>query len=320
MMIDEALAVFLLAAAYDILLGEMPARIHPVVWIGRLISFLRLRFPASKIGGMALALVVIAVTVLSGHLLVMAAGYLPLLPLLLSAFLLKSTFAIRCLLQVSSDIGKMIEEDMEQARSMLPALVGRDTASLSQGQASSAVIESLSENYVDGILSPIFYYVLFSPLGLGLEAALAFKAVSTMDSMWGYKNERWRDLGWAAARLDDVLAWVPARISAYVLRFTPTGEKPGVWPGWAKVAEQAGAMASPNAGWPMATAAWLHGRGMGGPTIYHGQVVEKPRLGPDDAPAWGSDSLAGLLRHIRRAAWAGCLALWLTCTLVLLTS
>ncbi|HPA98522.1 MAG TPA: CobD/CbiB family cobalamin biosynthesis protein, partial [Methanothrix sp.] len=180
MMINEALAVFLLAAAYDILLGEMPARIHPVVWIGRLISFLRLRFPASKIGGMALALVVIAVTVLSGHLLVRAAGYLPLLPLLLSAFLLKSTFSMRCLLQVSSDIGRAIEEDMDRARSMLPALVGRDTASLSQGQASSAVIESLSENYVDGILSPIFYYVLFSPLGLGLEAALAFKAVSTM--------------------------------------------------------------------------------------------------------------------------------------------
>ena len=94
MMIDEALAVFLLAAAYDILLGEMPARIHPVVWIGRLIAFLRVRVPASKIGGMALALVVIAVTVLSGHLLVRAAGFLPFLPLLVSAFLLLSLIHI----------------------------------------------------------------------------------------------------------------------------------------------------------------------------------------------------------------------------------
>ena len=252
MMIDEALAVFLLAAAYDILLGEMPARIHPVVWIGRLISFLRLRFPASKIGGMALALVVIAVTVLSGHLLVMAAGYLPLLPLLLSAFLLKSTFAIRCLLQVSSDIGKMIEEDMEQARSMLPALVGRDTASLSQGQASSAVIESLSENYVDGILSPIFYYVLFSPLGLGLEAALAFKAVSTMDSMVGYKTKGLKEVGFAGARADDLLNFIPARLSIFPIALARPLRAGAALRAAFRYHDRT---PSPNSGWPMAACA-----------------------------------------------------------------
>ena len=252
MMIDEALAVFLLAAAYDILLGEMPARIHPVVWIGRLISFLHLRFPASKIGGMALALVVISVTVLSGHLLVRAAGYLPLLPLLLSAFLLKSTFAMRCLIQVSSDIGKMIEEDMSQARSMLPALVGRDTASLSQGQASSAVIESLSENYVDGILSPIFYYVLFSPLGLGLEAALAFKAVSTMDSMVGYKTKGLKEVGFAGARADDLLNFIPARLSIFSIALArPLRAGAALRAAW----RYHGRTPSPNSGWPMAACA-----------------------------------------------------------------
>jgi len=252
MMINEALAVFLLAAAYDILLGEMPARIHPVVWIGRLISFLRLRFPASKIGGMALALVVIAVTVLSGHLLVRAAGYLPLLPLLLSAFLLKSTFSMRCLLQVSSDIGRAIEEDMDRARSMLPALVGRDTASLSQGQASSAVIESLSENYVDGILSPIFYYVLFSPLGLGLEAALAFKAVSTMDSMVGYKTEGLRELGFAGARSDDLLNFIPARLSIFSIALARPLQAGAAL---AAAIRFHGRTPSPNSGWPMAACA-----------------------------------------------------------------
>ena len=251
-MINEALAVFLLAAAYDILLGEMPARIHPVVWIGRLISFLRLRFPASKIGGMALALVVIAVTVLSGHLLVRAAGYLPLLPLLLSAFLLKSTFSMRCLLQVSSDIGRAIEEDMDRARSMLPALVGRDTASLSQGQASSAVIESLSENYVDGILSPIFYYVLFSPLGLGLEAALAFKAVSTMDSMVGYKTEGLRELGFAGARADDLLNFIPARLSIFSIALARPLQAGAAL---AAAIRFHGRTPSPNSGWPMAACA-----------------------------------------------------------------
>ena len=264
-MINEALAVFLLAAAYDILLREMPARIHPVVWIGRLISFLRLRFPASKIGGMALALVVIAVTVLSGHLLVRAAGYLPLLPLLLSAFLLKSTFSMRCLLQVSSDIGRAIEEDMDRARSMLPALVGRDTASLSQGQASSAVIESLSENYVDGILSPIFYYVLFSPLGLGLEAALAFKAVSTMDSMVGYKTEGLRELGFAGARADDLLNFIPARLSIFSIALARPLQAGAAL---AAAIRFHGRTPSPNSGWPMAACAGALGLRLEKPGSY----------------------------------------------------
>lgn len=264
-MINEALAVFLLAAAYDILLGEMPARIHPVVWIGRLISFLRLSFPASKIGGMALALVVIAVTVLSGHLLVRAAGYLPLLPLLLSAFLLKSTFSMRCLLQVSSDIGRAIEEDMDRARSMLPALVGRDTASLSQGQASSAVIESLSENYVDGILSPIFYYVLFSPLGLGLEAALAFKAVSTMDSMVGYKTEGLRELGFAGARSDDLLNFIPARLSIFSIALARPLQAGAAL---AAAIRFHGRTPSPNSGWPMAACAGALGLRLEKPGSY----------------------------------------------------
>jgi len=250
--IEESLAIFLLAAAYDILLGEMPARIHPVVWIGRLIAFLRVRVPASKAGGVLLALAVIAATVLAGHMLVRAAGYIPLLPLLVSAFLLKSTFAMRCLIQVSSDIGRMIDADMGEARSNAPRLVGRDTASLNKSQASSAVIESLSENYVDGILSPIFYYVLFAPLGLGLEAALVFKAISTMDSMVGYKTKGLQELGFAGARADDLLNFIPARLSILLIALA--------WPLQAGAALRAafryhGTTPSPNSGWPMAACA-----------------------------------------------------------------
>lgn len=265
MVIGDALAVFLLAAAYDILLGEMPARIHPVVWIGKLIAALRSHVPASKAGGIALALVVIATTVLAGHMLVRAAGYVPLLPLLVSAFLLKSTFAMRCLLQVSSDIGRMIEEDMDRAKSMLPALVGRDTSSLSRSQASSAVIESLSENYVDGILSPIFYYILFSPLGLGLEAALAFKAVSTMDSMVGYKTKGLKEIGFAGARADDLLNFIPARLSVFLIALARPGRAGtslrAAWRYHAKTP-------SPNSGWPMAACAGALGLRLEKPGYY----------------------------------------------------
>jgi len=250
--IEQALAVFLLAVAFDILIGEPPVRVHPVVWIGRLISFLRARAGPSKIQGILLAMTVIAVSVLTAHLLVRASGVLPVLPLLVGAYLLKSTFAIRCLLETSSSIGRMIEQDIQEAKKMLPALVGRDTSSLSPAQASSAVIESLSENYVDSILSPIFYYILFTPLGLGLEAAIAFKAISTMDSMIGYKKPGLKELGYAGARLDDLANWIPARLSIILIALArPRGALSAI----RAALKYHSATPSPNSGWPMAAAA-----------------------------------------------------------------
>jgi len=251
-MMAESLAVFLLAVAFDILLGEMPARVHPVVWIGKLIAALRARAKPSRASGIALALIVIVVTVLSGHLAVKAAGFVPLLPLLVSAYLFKSTFAIRSLLQVSRDIGQMIDRDMEEAKSMLPALVGRDTSSLSKSQASSAVIESLSENYVDGILSPIFYYLLFAPLGYGLEAALAFKAISTMDSMIGYKTRGLKEIGFAGAKLDDLANYIPARLSIILIALARPARASAAL---RTALRDHGRTPSPNSGWPMAALA-----------------------------------------------------------------
>ena len=251
-MIAESLAVFLLAAAYDILLGEPPAKVHPVVWIGKLIAAFRAHARPTRASGIALAIVVIVVTVLCGHLAVKAAGIVPLLPLLVSAYLFKSTFAIRSLLQVSRDIGQMIDRDMEGARSMLPALVGRDTSSLSKSLASSAVIESLSENYVDGILSPIFYYLLFAPLGYGLEAALAFKAVSTMDSMIGYKTRGLKEIGFAGAKLDDLANYIPARLSIILIALARPARGGAAL---CAALRDHGRTPSPNSGWPMATLA-----------------------------------------------------------------
>ena len=250
--VDGALAVFLLAAAFDILIGEPPVRVHPVVWIGRMISFLRARSHPTKLQGILLAITVISASVLAAHLLVRAAHVLPVLPFLVGAYLLKSTFAIRCLLETSSSIGRMIEQDIDQAKKMLPALVGRDTSTLSPAQASSAVIESLSENYVDSILSPIFYYILFAPFGLGLEAAIAFKAISTMDSMIGYKKPGLKELGYAGARLDDLANWIPARLS---IIFIALAQPRGAFSAIRAARKYHHATPSPNSGWPMAAAA-----------------------------------------------------------------
>ncbi len=259
------LDVFLLAVAYDLLLGEPPARIHPVVWIGKLIAFLRARARPTRISGLALAIVVIISTTLAGHLLVMASSPVPLLPLLISAYLLKSTFAIRSLLQVSADIGRMIDQDINQAKKMLPALVGRKTSGLTRAQAASAVIESLSENYVDSILSPIFYYLLFQPLGLGLEAALAFKAISTMDSMVGYRTPELKELGFAGARLDDLANFIPARLSILLMALASPGKAEATIKAALKYHS---ATPSPNSGWPMAACAGALGIRLEKPGFY----------------------------------------------------
>ncbi len=255
-MIPEALAIFLLAAAFDIFLGEPPARVHPVVWIGKIVAILRSIARPTRLHGLVLAVTVIAGTVLAGHLLVKAAGMIPFMPglltLLLSAYLLKSTFAMRCLLQVSADIGRMIDQDMDQAKKMLPALVGRETATLTRAQATSAVIESLFENYVDSILTPIFYYLIFTPFGLGLEAALAFKAVSTMDSMIGYRTAGLKELGFAGARMDDLANFIPARLSIIFMALARPWRAGRTLQTAFKYHS---ATPSPNSGWPMSAGA-----------------------------------------------------------------
>jgi len=267
--ISTCLIVFLLAAAYDILIGEPPVGIHPVVWIGRLISLLRKRAPPTKLGGLMVAASVIAATVSFGHLLVWVAGQIPTVgyvaAVAVSAYLLKSTFAVRCLLQTSLDIGRGIDDDISQAKNMLPALVGRETKDLTRAQATSAVIESLSENYVDGILSPIFYFLIFEPFGLGLEAALAFKAISTMDSMLGYKTKGLKDLGFVPARLDDLANLIPARLSIlFLAAANPKKAKNTIITAF----RYHRATPSPNSGWPMSAAAGALGIRLEKPGFY----------------------------------------------------
>jgi adenosylcobinamide-phosphate synthase len=267
--ISTSLIVFLLAIAFDVLIGEPPVGIHPVVWIGRLISLLRKRVQPTKPGGFLVAALVIATTVSSGYLLVWVAGQIPGIgyaaAVAVSAYLLKSTFAVRCLLQTSLDIGRSIDIDISKAKGMLPALVGRETKDLTISQATSAVIESLSENYVDGILSPIFYFLIFEPFGLGLEAALAFKAISTMDSMLGYKTKGLKELGYVPARLDDIANFIPARLSIlFLAAANPKKAKKTIMTAF----RYHRATPSPNSGWPMSAAAGALGIRLEKPGFY----------------------------------------------------
>lgn len=257
-MIDlcEPLVVLLLAVAMDLTLGEPPAGVHPVVLMGRLIGGLKRRARPTRGSGVGIALLVILSSAGAGHLLIAAGDYISLfgvgLGIFVSAYLLKSTIAIRCLLETSSGIGKLVENDLDGAKKLLPALVSRNPDGLTKTQATSAVIESLSENYVDSVVSPLFYYLLFSPLGLGVEAALAFKATNTLDSMLGYRTEELEDLGFASAKIDDLANWVPARICLPIIAAArPSRARQTI----ETALRDHAATPSPNSGWPMAAAA-----------------------------------------------------------------
>jgi adenosylcobinamide-phosphate synthase len=201
------LYIFLLALAMD-LLGEPPESIHPVVWIGKTIRI-------SSRSGNALFITISCISfwiLLIIFLLSLSFLIHPLLGIFVSAYFLKSTFSIRCLLQKAKEVKELIKSDLEKAREELKWLVGRNTRNLSKEETASATIESIAENYVDAILSPIFFFLIFSIGGViaGVAAAIAYKVIDTMDSMLGYP---WIPYGKLPAVLDDIANFIPARIS-----------------------------------------------------------------------------------------------------------
>lgn len=249
-MIKLMLEAFLLALALDLVFGEPKPAFHPVVWIGALIGFLDGHAPRQfkRLYGIVMALSCISLMAGAGY----GIAYIlyqvsPFLSLLATAYLLKSTFSFSFLWQVSSDIFNDLKAGgLDAARASLPALVGRDVSKLNQGQLASCVIESLGENFVDGIFSPLFYFTIF-----GLPGALAYRAINTLDSMVGYKDEKHREVGWASARIDDVTNFIPARLGALPMAAVSGHPFRSI-----KIAVRDGGNApSVNSGYPMAALA-----------------------------------------------------------------
>ena len=238
-------------------------------------------------------------------------GAVPFLGGWILLFLCYSGLALGHLLRAGRKALAALERgDIEEGRLRVSHLVSRDLRTADTRDIYRALAESLAENFNDAFIAPLFWLSLGGPVGLW-----AYKTVSTADSMWGYHTPRWEYFGKAAARADDLLAFVPARLSALLLWLTAYGmsgaTRAELWPGWRTVRAQARRMESPNAGWPMAVAAWMHGAAMGGATVYHGEVKEKPRLGPlSDASgtvSWDGARIRGLMFHLFVAGLAGTL-------------
>ncbi|MEF2143983.1 MAG: adenosylcobinamide-phosphate synthase CbiB [Desulfovibrionaceae bacterium] len=283
----------LLAFGLDLALGDPHGWPHPVRWIGwgarRLEGTARLLTmnSPSRTAGILASLLLLFLTAIAYGM----ATALPLLGWLAALYLAYAGLALGCLLREGRNVARLLDQgQLEQARTALSHLVSRDTTELDENACRRTLAETLSENLNDGFTAPFFWLCLLGPLGLWL-----YKAVSTLDSMWGYRTEEYEHLGWFAARTDDILAWVPARITFGAMLLC--GMLQGLdWRAALRHAPlDARKMESPNAGWPMACAAWLLAGSMGGATVYFGALKLKPVLGPEGR-VWSSAMLSVLMR------------------------
>lgn len=272
----------LLAAAFaaDLLFGDPRRLPHPVVGIGRLVNGLeRLlydRIRPRRLGGLMLVLLTLATAgAVAWGALALAAGLHPALGIIATVWLAWTCLAVRELhRQSAAVIDHLAAGDLGGARQALGMIVGRDTAGLDEQAILRACIETVAENSSDGIVAPLFYLGFGGPV-----AGMIYKAASTMDSMVGYKNDRYREFGWAAARLDDLLNWLPARLTTVMMAFSGFVLGFDAGSAWRMARRDGHKHASPNAGLPEAAAAGALGVQLGGPACYFGQWQEKPTFG-----------------------------------------
>lgn len=257
----------------DCLLGDPLWLPHPIRLFGNSIYFFTGKLNSGsyrKAKGAAMAFGLIAVTFGTVWLMLHLAKSIGLLYIGLASLGVFYGLANRSLIQESYKVMKALQwEGLEAGRKQLSYIVGRETRNLNEQQIRIAVLETLAENLSDGVVAPLFFYALG-----GVPAMLAYKMANTLDSMIGYKNDRFRQFGWFAARFDDVINFIPARITALlmvVLSFS--------WRGLAYIFRYGHRHSSPNAGYPEAGLAGILNCRFGGPNVYHGILVEKPYIG-----------------------------------------
>ncbi|MCC8193465.1 MAG: cobalamin biosynthesis protein [Deltaproteobacteria bacterium] len=300
----------LAALLLEAVIGDPPGWPHPVRAIGWLCdgaeSLGRRLIPSERIAGVFGVCAVLCGTWVSVRLLLLFPFFIA---AVIAVYLCFAGLALGQLLREGTAAIILLErEDVESARAAIGMLVSRDVSRADRDALCRTLAETLAENVNDAFIAPFFWLVLGGPAGLWL-----YKAASTMDSMWGYPYEPWTRFGTAAARLDDALAFIPARLTAALLYCSAflgrRGNAPFAFRPWfARVATDARTMKSPNAGWPMAACAWIHRAAMGGPAVYAGSVVQKPVLGPPGT-VWTPAALRELCENIRRTGILGALSL-----------
>jgi adenosylcobinamide-phosphate synthase len=272
----------------DTLIGDPRSSLHPVVMIGNCILFFEKKLlqmqhsPVfKKLNGLLLVFLVLGITYGSiSFIMKLLTNLHPWGAFLGGAILLSFTISPNSLAKAGNEIYQyLLDGDINQARFKVGWIVGRDTDKLDAGEVTRATVETVAESIVDGIISPLFYFAIG-----GVPLAFLYRAVNTLDSMVGYKNEKYGDFGMAAARVDDVFNYVPARLTALllllssiVLRYSVTGTVTAIWRDAAK-------HPSPNSGFSEAGVAGALGIRLGGLNYYGGIASERAYMGEPHNP------------------------------------
>ena len=270
-------SALLIAFAIDHFFGEPPARLHPVVWMGNYLNLAAAyvlpkppnpeKSPDLKafVAGAGVWIAGAAIILMVSCTLQWAVLQLPTVwAALLLGLTLKPLFAWRMLRREVQAVEAALQHSLEAGRARLSMLVSRDTAALTEVQVRQSAIESLAENLNDSVIAPIFWFVL-----LGLPGAAVYRFANTADAMWGYKGiykgRNWEWAGKWAARADDVLSWLPARITALLLWLVASPRKLAFW---SSLRQEAIKTPSPNSGWPMAAMALILNIQLSKPAVY----------------------------------------------------
>lgn len=277
--------IILVALLLDLIIGDPQWLPHPVVVIGRMIHFLdqRLRHPwfNERLAGILMLLVVVISSAGTTWILLKAlTSLLPLVGSVATIIISSTCLAARSLHKESAKVATaLLADDLPAARFYLSLIVGRDTEQLEEADIWRAVVETVAENTSDGIIAPLFWLTLGGPV-----AAIAYKSVSTLDSMVGYRNQRYLHLGWASARMDDLLNYIPARLSALLLIMSAPLAGYSM-SGAARITLRDRLKhPSPNSGHPEAAAAGALGVRLGGTASYSGISSWKEYIGDQQNP------------------------------------
>jgi adenosylcobinamide-phosphate synthase len=307
----------IIAAYLDYLIGDPWGWLHPVQVMGWLIDrFTKVTLKychqpyLRRIAGVVLFWgLILGSGAISWSIVYACAWVHPWLSVGMQSIALASCFAGRSLRQAAEDVLSVVDpDDLSLARSRLSRYVGRDTDKLSIGEIDRAIFETITENAIDGVMAPLFYAIvgLFVPAIGAVPVAMAYKAASTLDSMVGYRREPYADLGWFSAKAEDLLTWLPCRLSVLTLSLI-SGKPVTVW---RLCLRDANRDPSPNSGWSECAYAAALGVQVGGINYYKGQVQEKPLLGDDLQPITSTTIQQALkLTRYNFLLWLGLLSI-----------
>lgn len=277
---------------------------HPVQWMGTLIGWFDTRFnletdddQTRRRAGILMLIVLLGATLFIAGAIAAILRDLP-LGWVAEALLATTFLAQRHLRTAVIAVADGLDISVEAGRAAVSQIVGRDTSQLEDAEISRAAIETLAENTSDGIIAPLFWMLIF-----GLPGIALYKAINTADSMVGHLSPRHTQFGWASARLDDLVNWIPARLTAFLfVGAASIMPEASAQDAWETVRDDAKKHKSPNAGWPESAMAGALHFGLGGPRTYNGQMLDLPQMG-DGRRNLGAEDIRNAVRLYDTALW-----------------